>query len=270
VLGGVDVSSCSSCTNGYGLINDSNCVSCSSGTFGVNQTCYPCSIGKFTDTLGSTSCKDCPIGRYASSNQSAGCTQCPNGFTTSQNGSTSASDCISCQPGEYTIVNSDGSVQCKVNETAAALTCSSKFQVVAESSFPYAYGFVNTNISTWSKGDDLCSSTLNPYARMASIRDRLVQNYIADQQRWYWVAASQVSQLVEPAGGWFWNDGLPANGTLDNPRYFLWSQGFPNDTNGRNCALFTFEPGMKDALCTFAYNVACEIHCMTSFEITFL
>jgi hypothetical protein len=144
---------------------------------------------------------------------------------------------------------------------AAASSCASSFNVVSGSPFPYAYGFLNDNISTWNEGDNLCASLLHPNARMAIIRDNLVQNYFVSQQRWYWIGANQTSVVDEPSGGWKWTDGSSLNGSVDDPRYFLWSDGYPSDTTRSNCALFTFQSGAQDGICTFSYNVACEVHC---------
>jgi hypothetical protein len=150
--------------------------------------------------------------------------------------------------------------QCLIAHAAPSV-CSG-FAPVTDSPFPFAYAF-NPTLAKWSNGDSGCS-TLNPGARLGSIRDRLVHTLVLDYAtnvNYPWVAARQTSSLSEPAGNWFWSDGSLPNGTEYDPRYFLWAQGYPMDTPFMNCArMGDSPPGLVDDQCAYDYDLFCEVH----------
>ncbi|KAJ5074406.1 hypothetical protein M0811_01036 [Anaeramoeba ignava] len=96
----------------YSSSFDSECNSCSKGTFNPyigNYTCSECEKGTYANDTGQSECKQCPPGKYQLMKGQAECLPCDPGSYTSVNGSV---HCLECKDGEF---NTDyGSTSCSI------------------------------------------------------------------------------------------------------------------------------------------------------------
>jgi alpha-tubulin suppressor-like RCC1 family protein len=116
-------------TSGPGSMESTVCLSiCTAGYFGVNglANCSACPLGKYADSLRSSTCQLCPIDTYGNRSGLALCYECPYKTGTNNTGQSKSSSCVAwCIPGQY---SSNGLAPCK---TCSAGNISRSFRSTA-------------------------------------------------------------------------------------------------------------------------------------------
>jgi len=114
----VSRNACQQCSVGEG-VTQGKCETCQSGKFSLNnETCLPCSKGKYQNSTGQSTCQDCPGGRAAGSSGRVHCEQCTAGrFSTG-----GALECTQCELGTGTSQAGQSSCQkCEGAETVQGI-----------------------------------------------------------------------------------------------------------------------------------------------------
>jgi hypothetical protein len=102
------------------------CISCAVGKYKVNVSvgvCTLCSVGKYSNALGSTSidsCINCVEGTYADTAGSFTCKDCAAGKYSGAVGAATESTCINCLAGKYSIARAIDCLSCHGNSSSAA------------------------------------------------------------------------------------------------------------------------------------------------------
>ena len=103
---------CQQCGTGEG-ISEGTCKTCVAGKFSPNnQTCLPCSKGKYQAEQGQNACRDCLPGQFSEVSGQQGCVDCAAGFYSTGG----ALECIQCALGNGT--SSQGQSSCQTCEGA--------------------------------------------------------------------------------------------------------------------------------------------------------
>ncbi len=124
---------CIKCKEGYGLSEDSKCVTCPVGTYSNGTNCTPCAPGTYSNSTAQAKCTGCSSNTYQANSGSTSCITCTNGTVTSDKKTCNCNGgyyknkdgvCTICPAGSYCANNTKQSCGTGKFSNSGASTCS--------------------------------------------------------------------------------------------------------------------------------------------------
>jgi hypothetical protein len=140
------------------------------------------------------------------------------------------------------------------------------FHKPVNSTFPYGF-LIGVSLGVlWNESIAGCK-TYHPNATMAIFRDKdsydlsFALQKATNTSYASWIAAKQTNYSQGASLNWFWSDGVPLEGNVNNTRYIKWSTAKPAIYNLETCAFMYSNYGdIGNMPCDYRFVATCEVH----------